>query len=204
MRLATWLSLCALGACGTTTANGGSVDALTSGDGKTADTASTDSATGTDASGTADTAVDAALPDVADVGSSDIQAKDTVAPADVSAANQVHITVNDTVCWTLATGAAVPSSTCATGDIVLMVGANVDLSSSGQTPVFCPITGTFSSAASIPADYSSCAWTDYIEGIGGLADTGYIVRNTAMTHHWKLRIAGNTLPNFDAELLPID
>ena len=60
------------------------------------------------------------------------------------------------------------------GDIMGLTGANVDLQSpNGPDGMgnFCPQTGSFTSLASVPTDYSACAWTPYVEGIVGLADT---------------------------------
>ena len=202
MRAAILLLIPCMLACGATTGAGGFTvvpDALL-GDQLGSDAAiATDAADATsqDTAGTVDTV----SKDVSDV------AIDAAVPPDVSAdtgstANKVQIDVSGTVCWTLATGSAQVSSTCQGGDIVLMVGANIDLQ--GTIAAFCPLPGTFTSVASIPADYSNCAWTQYIEGMVGLADTGYIVRDAAALHHWKMRIISNTLPTFIAELVPID
>ena len=55
----------------------------------------------------------------------------------------------------------------------------------------------------VPTSYAGCAWTGYVEGIVGLADTGYILVDGA-GHHYRMRIQSNTLPTLVFQLLKID
>jgi hypothetical protein len=110
-------------------------------------------------------------------------------------------------CFTFATASSMPMGGMECGDIMGLTGANVDLQSpNGPDGMgnFCPQTGTFTSLASVPTDYSACAWTAYVEGIVGLANTGYIVRDAAQTHHYRMRVISNTLPNLVFSFAQID
>lgn len=107
-------------------------------------------------------------------------------------------------CFDLATGHVDSSNPC-TADLYFQVGANVDLSSADAsgTP-FCPKTGTFTSLDAVPTDYSTCAWTNYVEGMTGLANTGYIVRDRAQAHHYRMQIVSNTAPTLVFNYQKID
>jgi len=66
----------------------------------------------------------------------------------------------------------------------------------------CQLSGTHSNLAAVPSDYSTCAWTNYIEGGFDLANVGIIVR--AGTHHWRLHVTSNALPTLVFEFATID
>jgi hypothetical protein len=119
------------------------------------------------------------------------------------APTQVSVAGGD-LCFTIATEATTDANPC-TGDFVFLQGGNVDLeSSNGSTPVFCPEPGTFNSLSAIPTDYTSCAWEAYVEGIGGLSGTGYILRDTAGTHHYRFWIVSDMGSDLSYEIDNID
>jgi hypothetical protein len=108
-------------------------------------------------------------------------------------------------CFDFVTGKSVAD--CSAGSLMLLMGANVDLQS-GPNGVsaaeLCDLGMTYKRLADIPASYASCAWTDYVEGAGGLAGESLIVRNADGSHHWKVYIVSNTLPNLVFEYAAID
>lgn len=202
-----WLvTAAALTACGTTAGGGGTSVADVHGD------------TATDAASAGDVAV-------GDVSAADADAVDAIALPDLGPSKDISPEVSSdtgtdtgsgggqTLAWdvsagdgcvVLATATASASNTCSAGDFMLLSGANVDLeSASPGMPVFCP-EGSPASAAAIPSDYSACAWTDYLEGMGGLEGTGYIVRDRSGGHHWKMRIDTDQGTAFSASLVAID
>jgi hypothetical protein len=83
-------------------------------------------------------------------------------------------------------------------------GAMVDLSNGAGSSQLCLLSGTFTSLAAVPSSYASCAWTTYIEGGGGLANQGVIVRGSTGTHHYRMWIASNTLPDLAFSFAQID
>jgi hypothetical protein len=119
-----------------------------------------------------------------------------------SSGSSFSIAVNGNVCFTLATGATDTSAQCK-GDLMFMVGGNVDLGAPGPQMPYCPQTGVFTSVDMVPTSYAGCAWTGYVEGIVGLADTGYILVDGG-GHHYRMRIQSNTLPTLVFQLLKID
>jgi hypothetical protein len=145
-----------------------------------------DAAVVEDGGTTVDGGHDAAMP-VIDVGS----------PAADS--GETTYMLPDNYCFTFATATSMDSMSHTCGDMLALTGINVDLSS---TDGFCPQTGTYTSLASVPSDYASCAWTSYVEGADPLANTGYIVRDAAGAHHYRMRIVSNLHPalvfSFDA------
>lgn len=91
------------------------------------------------------------------------------------------------------------------GDIQLWQGAKVDLScSDGLTYIFCVQNGTYSDLESVPSDYSGCDWQRDIEGSRGLENTGLIIRDISLNHHYKMRIVENDLPTLTFEYEQID
>ncbi len=86
-----------------------------------------------------------------------------------------------------------------------MQGLNVDLSSVDvQTPAYCVLTGSHTDLSTIPSDYSSCDWVEYVEGADGLENTGYVVRDKTATHHYKFQIVSNTPPKLVFRYAAID
>lgn len=94
-------------------------------------------------------------------------------------------------CFTFATETVTPGNCSDDGDMYLYnMGGRADISSNGN--LFCPQEGTHTSLESIPSDYSDCDWTYSIEGNGTPIDnTGYIVRDTSLNHHYKMWIIKN-------------
>jgi hypothetical protein len=108
-------------------------------------------------------------------------------------------------CFTLATGTATTDNPCTTGDLYLLTGENVDLDSANQgEPAYCVKPGPATSLAAVSSDYAGCAWEAYVEGINGLADTGYVVRDRTGAHHYRMQIVSNTLPALKFHYAPID
>lgn len=117
----------------------------------------------------------------------------------------LQVTVDGTVCFDLASGTSEASDSCTIGDLVFMPGANVDLASQDyNTPAWCPQTGSHTDLSTIPDSYASCDWVEYVEGMEGLANTGYIVRDKVAAHHYKLQIVSNTLPTLVFRYTKID
>jgi hypothetical protein len=83
-------------------------------------------------------------------------------------------------------------------------GGNVDLSNGAGSSQLCLLSGTFTSLSAVPSSYASCAWTDYVEGIGGLANQGLIVLDSTGTHHYRVWIESNTLPDLVFAFAQID
>jgi hypothetical protein len=105
-------------------------------------------------------------------------------------------------CFTFATKMIGSNMGQACGDWLGLSGANVDISGIGSN--LCPLSGTYTSLSAVPSDYSTCAWTSYIEGLNGLANTGVIVRDAATgTHHYRVRILSNS-PTLDFSFATID
>lgn len=120
-------------------------------------------------------------------------------------ADAVTVMVTGPECFELATGKVDTANPCTFGDLVFLTGAMVDLDSKNQgVPAYCPQTGSFTDLASVPSDDSACAWTSYVEGGAGLANTGYIVRDATGAHHYKMQIVSNTLPSFVFRYAKID
>jgi hypothetical protein len=113
------------------------------------------------------------------------------------------VVLNGVECLDFATEALDVANPCM-GDIVFLQGINVDLQSNGSASTFCPQPGTFQSLASIPADYSACAWESYVEGAVGLAKTGYVVRDTAGAHHYRFWIIDDQSSTITFQLAKID
>jgi hypothetical protein len=110
-------------------------------------------------------------------------------------------------CFTFATATGMDSHSMSCGDFLTLSGANVDLETDpGPDGMggFCPLMGTFTTLASVPSSFAACAWTNYVEGIGGLANTGYIVRDAAHAHHYKMRVISNTQPTLIFSFAMID
>lgn len=85
------------------------------------------------------------------------------------------------------------------------MGAKVDLQAGNiNQGAFCTQTGTFTTLASVPSDYSACTWEMYIEGAFGLANTGYILLDAAGTHHYRMQIVNNDLPTIQFRFDQID
>jgi hypothetical protein len=118
-----------------------------------------------------------------------------------SVAEPTHRMANNE-CYTFATMTSVDSMSGTCGDMQGLTGINVDLSTPDSG--FCPLTGTFTSLASVPSDYSACAWTSYVEGADPLANRGYIVRDAAHVHHYKMRIISNLNPTLVFSFAQID
>lgn len=215
----------ALAACGTTTNGGGGTffpdvhgDGAAVADsgqagGQDVAGAGQDVATGDVAVADAPGPVDITQPKDADGAKDADSAKDIASTQDTGSSKDTGSTTGTPLTWdvgqgdgcvVLATATCSVSNTCSTGDFLLLAGANVDLMSASQSsPAFCP-QGSPATVSDIPSDYSTCAWTDYVEGMGGLDGTGYIVRDRNGAHHWKLRIDHDQGSVFEATLLAID
>lgn len=121
-----------------------------------------------------------------------------------AAPQDTTLTLTGLICLDLATGATDTTNPCK-GDIIFLQGANVDLQTNGNaSPTFCTKPGTFQSLASIPKDYSTCTWDPYVEGAGGLANTGYVLRDAAGTHHYRFWIVDNKGSTITFQLEKID
>ena len=83
-------------------------------------------------------------------------------------------------------------------------GANVDLSNGAGSSQLCLLSGSYGSLGAVPSSYASCAWSTYIEGGGGLANSGVIVLDSAGLHHYRMWIASNTLPDLIFQFAQID
>lgn len=105
-------------------------------------------------------------------------------------------------CFSFATGEATPNNPC-DGDIYFLTGINVDLEAV-QSGGFCPQPGTYTTLASVPSDYTACAFQSYVEGADGLANTGYIVVDAAALHHYRMQIITNDLPTIRFRFDSID
>jgi hypothetical protein len=105
-------------------------------------------------------------------------------------------------CFTLATAEATPDNPC-DGDIYFLTGINVDLEAL-QSGGFCPQPGTYTTLASVPSDYSACFFEPYVEGIDGLANTGYIVADADALHHYRMQIITNEPPTIRFRFDSID
>jgi hypothetical protein len=106
-------------------------------------------------------------------------------------------------CFTFALQTEQPYTT-ACGDLMALAGSMVDLSSGAGSSQLCLLTGTFASLGAVPSSYDSCDWTNYVEGGEGLADQGLIVIDSTGTHHYRVWIASNTLPDLVFAFAQID
>ncbi len=170
------------------------------------DAAATDATTPPDAAffGDAASAADAAGQQDAAIPNDGAALADSGPPADAGATS-THITVTipagDNVCFEFATGTQSSTQGNCAGDLLIVQGGNVDISHTGLSGGICTQPGSYSAVSGIPTDYSGCVWLDYLEGtkLGGLpalGQTGYIVRDAASTHHYRMLIidnAGDTL-----------
>ncbi len=103
-----------------------------------------------------------------------------------------NVTVEVRSCFTLATGTAEPGFCSDGGDIYFWPGALNKADLDSDEDIFCPREGTFSSLESVPVDYSACDWDRYVEGnMEPLDNTGYILRDVSLMHHYRMRIIKN-------------
>jgi hypothetical protein len=107
-------------------------------------------------------------------------------------------------CFTFATATAKDAMSMSCGDLYALSGANVDLSNGVGSSSLCDLPGPYGSLAAVPTDYSGCAWTSYLEGGGGLAKHGLIVRDMSGAHHYRAYIVSNTQPALIFSFLKID
>lgn len=106
-------------------------------------------------------------------------------------------------CFQLSTGEDTKEQDlCNNMDMEFLEGAKVDPYSDGD--IFCVQDGTYENLASVPDDYSNCKWYFYMEGAGGLENTGVLLRDLSMQHHYKMRIIENELPTITFEYEQID
>lgn len=94
--------------------------------------------------------------------------------------------------------------TTSCGDFMALIGANVDLETGIGSSSLCLLSGTYTSLSQVPSSYASCAWMSYIEGAGGLAHQGVIVLDSSGTHHYRMWISSNTLPDLIFAFAKID
>lgn len=114
-----------------------------------------------------------------------------------------HATVPTGSCFSFATGTYDSSNPC-TADLYTLAGAKVDLASGSNMNSLCLLTGPYAGLADVPRSYASCAWTSYVEGGNGLANEGLIVAASGGTHHYRVYIESNTLPNLVIDWDAID
>ena len=116
---------------------------------------------------------------------------------------RVMVNVDTVTCYTLADRSSNTKQPCG-GDVLFLVGANVDLQSALQGGMsLCQLPGTFNSLAEVPTDGKGCQWTDYVEGALGLAKTGLLLQDRG-GHHYKWFIVSNTLPTMTFDQSQID
>jgi hypothetical protein len=123
---------------------------------------------------------------------------DSTAPSDgggaLDGSTDAHmVTIGADVCYTFATASGDYSDPCS-GDMYTEAGANIDIAAGSGSSALCLVSGTYSSLAAVPSDYSTCAWSNYVEGGGGLTDQGLIVLDAAGVHHYRVWIQSNS-PN---------
>lgn len=95
-------------------------------------------------------------------------------------------------CLTLATGTSNPGFCTDGGDIYFWPGYDNKADLNSDEEIFCPQEGTYTNLESVPDDYSACNWDSYVEGNMILIDnTGYILRDVSLMHHYKMRIIKN-------------
>jgi hypothetical protein len=107
-------------------------------------------------------------------------------------ADHESVEVESDSCFTLATGTIQPGDCSAGGDIYFWPGGlnKADLTSSED--IFCPQEGTYTNLESVPGDYSACDWDFYVEGnMSPIDNTGYILRDVSLMHHYKMRVIRN-------------
>ncbi len=139
---------------------------------------------------------------IVDAGS---QVTDSGMTADAGSEQTYMLNTGD--CFTFATASSMHSNGMDCGDILALSGANVDLSSpfgADGNGGFCDLPGTYTSLASVPTSYASCAWMSYIEGINGLTNHGLIVRDAAHVHHYRVHVLSNTQPALIFSFAQID
>lgn len=94
-------------------------------------------------------------------------------------------------CFTFATGSHERGNCYGSGDIYIYdMGDKADLGPASREEQFCMLEGSFFDLDSIPEDYSGCRWDFGVEGYDS-ENRGFIVRDAALAHHYKLRIVEN-------------
>jgi hypothetical protein len=142
-----------------------------------------------------------------DSGSMDQSSSDLAAPpdlADSGGSGEMTYSLAAGDCFTFATSTSSQSGGRACGDLLALSGGNVDLSNGAGSSQLCLLSGTYTSLTAVPASYASCAWTTYIEGLGGLADAGLIVLDSTGSHHYRLHVVSETLPDLIFSFASID
>lgn len=162
-------------------------DAATQSDATRSDTATTDTGSSTPDSSPS---VDSGQPDVA--------AQTDTGPTPDASADEHPTTLSTKQCFFFATGMATLDNPCH-GELFTLEGAMVDLGTGGGSNSgmggLCEQPGTYPDLASVPHDYSACTWSEYVEGGGGLANHGILVRSMDNLHHYRMWIQSNALPN---------
>lgn len=169
---------------GDTTGAADSTGALTT----TGNTGDTDSSGGSSAAETTSSSPDTGSSSGSDGGPGDSSGASTGGDQGML----YMIDASATPCFSLASGTANADNPCTSGDLYFLIGANVDLGDVGQMG-WCS-TGAAADLDAVPTDYAACAWQSYVEGIEGLANTGYIVRDATAAHHYRFQIVDNTAP----------
>ncbi len=112
------------------------------------------------------------------------------------------IPVGDCFTFASATSQNMAGQSC--GDLLLLSGANIDLSAGSGQAALCDLGGPFASLSAVPTSYASCMWTSYIEGGNGLAGEGLVVLDSMAVHHYRVRIVTNLQPTLVLSFSQID
>jgi len=103
-----------------------------------------------------------------------------------------EVTTKNGGCLDIPTGQLTPSGKSCKGQLELLPGANVDLSSPGLNGMpICYKGKGVTDASEIPGVLQGCKWEDYYEGFEGLDGHGFIIRNAAKTSYFKFHIITN-------------
>lgn len=108
-------------------------------------------------------------------------------------------------CFTLASGTTELGQCSDGGDIYFWPGALNKADLASDEDIFCPQRGTYSNLESVPDDYSACNWDFYVEGnMSPIDNTGYILRDASLRHHYRMRIIRNDVGATTFEYEQID